>query len=451
MKKLLALLLALIMCVAVFAACASETKEPGKAEEPGKSDEPGKTDEPGKPEEPAYEDPFDPAKPKYPIDASKAEAYIVVANDKWAVVSSTDLAENDAPKGWYEKKPDYALKDLNGYKAGIMTNLAPEGCIAAVKVENIDAYGKGDLDDEDIIFIEEPDTMGYFVGKELLIQANGTDFIGAQYSGKSVVGALTITKNGDKYTVKINDKTYFDGIAATEKFTERAYDANPLNSWYVSKYTMKAVLAYASAHNMDLQYVFGNDERDVTTIGLFYDEFYNFNYEGGVDGYDWDGDGKIDLVMVNRPVTGKVYEDSDSKTLMVAVAGDNKGYCGTNSYRTNTTLTLEGNEFPAGLRKNEMIVIYEDYRTDKHTVVRATVVRGVLNSLDIDGGKAIVNGKEYNLDNSGELPYINGLVLTQFDKGDKRAHWEASVQKGITIYVDSLDNVIAAVLPNITE
>ncbi len=54
MKKLLALLLALIMCVGVFAACGEE-KEPA-ANDPGNTDVPGNTDEPVTPDEPDVDD-----------------------------------------------------------------------------------------------------------------------------------------------------------------------------------------------------------------------------------------------------------------------------------------------------------------------------------------------------------------------------------------------------------
>ncbi|MBR6681374.1 MAG: hypothetical protein IKL40_00120 [Clostridia bacterium] len=47
MKKLLALLLALIMCVGAFAACANETKEPASPD----TTDPGKTEDPSKPED----------------------------------------------------------------------------------------------------------------------------------------------------------------------------------------------------------------------------------------------------------------------------------------------------------------------------------------------------------------------------------------------------------------
>ena len=56
MKKVLAILLALIFCVSIFAAC-GEAKEPASAnpgtnDEPGKTDDSNKTEEPGKTEEP---------------------------------------------------------------------------------------------------------------------------------------------------------------------------------------------------------------------------------------------------------------------------------------------------------------------------------------------------------------------------------------------------------------
>lgn len=447
MKRIIAFLLALMLCIGIFAACGKTEKEPEKVEDPSGSETP---DEPSEPKEPEYVDPLDPSNPAMPVDASKAEPYIVVANDKWAVVSSFSLAADSAPAGWYDKKPDLALKGLTGYKAGAMTNLAPEDCIIAVKKDKVEAYGTGDLGDEDMIIIELKDEKGNFVGKEVLLQLNGTDVVGIQYSGNSVVGALEITKDGDKFTAKIGDKVYLNGASATDKLATRAYDAVPVSAWYVSAKTMKAVFAYGTAHNFDLQLAFGNDERDVTQVGLFYDEFYNFNYEGDIDGYDWDGDGKLDLVMVNRPTTGKVYDDAAAESMIVAVAGDNKGYCGTRSYRTNSTLTAQNDEFPAALRKNEMIFIYEDYRIDKRTVVRLSPVRGVLNSVDIEGGKAVINGKEYNLDNSGELPYVNGLSVTKFNAGGAdQEQWIASVQKGVTVYVDSLNNILAAVLPNI--
>ena len=76
MRKILALLLALIMCVGVFAACGEDkepaandpgTTDPGKTEEPGKTDEPGKTEDPGKTEEPGKTDePSNPDAPAVP-------------------------------------------------------------------------------------------------------------------------------------------------------------------------------------------------------------------------------------------------------------------------------------------------------------------------------------------------------------------------------------------------
>ena len=315
--------------------------------------------------------------------------------------------------------------------------------MVAVKLENIAAYAAGELDDEDIVYIEEDDTEGKYVGTQVLIDLNADGTVKSfKSSGKSVVGRLTITKSGDKYTVKIGDKTYLNGVAANTKFTTKAYDSVTASAHYACKATMKVVFTYCSGENLDLQILFGDDTRDTIEVGLFYDEIYNFNQEGYVDGYDWDGDGKIDLVVVNRPQTGKATQDSTGTSVLVGFLGDNHSYCGCGGWHTNTTYATEDTYL-----KNDILFVYEDYKTGTFTIVKPETVTGKLNKVNVAQGKVYIGDKTYALNNAGDLPYVNGKQLTMYETETYKAQWEAAVTKEITVMVDKLGNIVWASLP----
>ena len=428
MKKLLALLLALMMCVAVFAACANETKDPGTTDEPGKTDEPGNTEDPGKTDEPSK--PEDPATTK--------ENYIVVANDEWTIVTYYELSDDPKPASWIS-----GTSGLTGYAYGGVANLAPEGSIVAVKIDKLDAYASGDIAEEEMIFIEQDDTDGKFVGTEIEIEFNADKTVKSfKATGKSVVGELTITKEGDKYTAKIGDKVFLDKADASAKLATKAFDSILASGYYVSSATKKSVFASNSAENIDLQVLFGNDERDITTVGLFYDEVYNFNYEGGVDGYDWDGDGKLDLVVVNRPHTVKATADSDGTSVSFGVLGDNHSYCGCGGWHTQTTVST--GTIAAGIVKNDILFVYEDYKIGSYNVTKPEVIKAKLESVDIAGGKATIGGKTYNLYNAGDLPYLNSKPVTQYETEAQSALWNNSVGVEVSVVVDKLGNIVWA-------
>ena len=315
--------------------------------------------------------------------------------------------------------------------------------MCAVKLENLDAYASGDIADEDIIYIEEDDAEGKYVGTEVLIELNADGTVKSfGPSGKSVVGQLSITKEGDKFTVKIGNKVFLDKVDATAKMTTKAYDSVTASAYYVSSATKKSVFAYNSGENLDLQLCFGNDTRDVTTVGIFYDEFYNVNYEGGVDGYDWDGDGKIDLVVVNRPQTGKVTADSNGTSVSVGFLGDNHSYCGCGGWHTQTSYATEDTYL-----KDDIVFVYEDYKTGTFTIVKPETVTGKLNKVNVAQGKVYIGDKTYALNNTGDLPYVNGKQVTQYETDAQKAAWEAAVTKEITVMVDKLGNILWASLP----
>ena len=434
MKKLLALLLALMMCVAVFAACANETKDPGKTDDPGTTDEPGNTDEPGKTDEPGNTD--EPSKPEDP--ATTKENYIVVANDEWTIVTYYELSDDPKPASWID-----GTSGLTGYAYGGVANLAPEGSIVAVKIDKLDAYASGDIAEEEMIFIEQDDADGKLVGTEIEIEFNADKTVkGFKATGKSVVGELTITKEGDKYTAKIGDKVFLDKADASAKLATKAFDSILASGYYVSSATKKSVFASNSAENIDLQVVFGNDERDITTVGLFYDEVYNFNYEGGVDGYDWDGDGKLDLVVVNRPHTVKATADSDGTSVSFGVLGDNHSYCGCGGWHTQTTVST--GTIAAGIVTNDILFVYEDYKIGTYNVTKPEVIKAKLESVDIAGGKATIGGKTYNLYNAGDLPYLNSRPVTQYETEAQSALWNNSVGVEVSVIVDKCNNIVWA-------
>ena len=391
MKKLLAVLLALMMCIGIFAACGEEKKPEVKdpVDNPPVDDPADPTDKPedptDKPSEPTDkpEDPTD--KPADP--ATTKENYIVVANDEWTIVTYYELTEDPKPATWVS-----GTSGLTGYAYGGVANLAAEGCIVAVKLDKLDAYASGDIEDEEMIFIEQDDVDGKLVGTEIEIEFNADKTVkGFKATGKSVVGELTITKEGDKFTAKIGDKVFLDKADANAKLATKAFDSILASGYYVSSATKKSVFAANSAENIDLQVVFGNESRDVTTVGIFYDEFYNFNYEGGVDGYDWDGDGKLDLVVVNRPHTVKATADSDGTSAAFGVLGDNHSYCGCGGWHTQTTVST--GTIAAGIVKNDILFVYEDYKTGSYNVTKPEVIKAKLESIDIAAGKATIGGK----------------------------------------------------------
>ncbi len=418
MKKLLALLLALMLCVCMFAACAEETKEPASDDPIDTPDEPDQPDQPDQP-------------------VATGDPYIVVANDEWTIVTYYELTEDAKPATWVS-----GTSGLTGYSYGGVANLAPEGSIVAVKIDKLEAYAAGDLEDDDMIFIEQDDVDGKLVGTEINIVLNSDKTVKSfAPSGKSVVGELTITKSGDKFTAKIGDKVYLDGAAADAKLATKAFDSVSASGYYVSSATKKAVFAFESAENIDLQTVFGNDDRDVTEVGIFYDEFYNINYEGYVDGYDWDGDGKLDLVVVNRPHTVKATADSDGTSVSFGVLGDNHSYCGCGGWHTQSTVASD-----LAVVKNDILFVYEDYRIGTYNVIKPEVINAKLTAVDIANGKITVGDKTYNLDNSGDLPYLNSKPVTQYETDAQKAAWENSVGAEISFCVDKKDNVIWATL-----
>ncbi|MBR3866129.1 MAG: hypothetical protein IKM67_05405, partial [Clostridia bacterium] len=375
--------------------------------------------------------------PNY-VAPTAGDKYIIVANDEWTIATSFEPTEDPKPASWVS-----GTSGLTGYAAGAASFLAPADMMCAVKIENIEAYASGEIADEDIIYIEQDDKDGSWVGTEVIIELNADGTVKSmKASGKSVVGKLTITKEGDKFTVKIGDKVMLDKVAASTKMTEKAYDSVSASGYYVSSATKKSFFAFNSSENMDLQLCFGNDTRDITEVGLFYDEFYNINYEGYVDGYDWNGDGKIDLVVVNRPQTGKVTADSTGTAVTFGVLGDNHSYCGCGGWHTQTTVTSD-----LAVVKDDIVFVYEDYKTGTYTVVKPEVIKAKLNKVDIAQGKIWVGDKTYNLYNAGDLPYLNSKVVTQYETDAQKARWEGAVTKEISFCVDALGNVIWADLP----
>lgn len=372
-------------------------------------------------------------------------AYIVVANEWYTIATdySTELVTegNSYYKAWQE--------GMTTTKYFTTSMLALEGTMFAVKADKLDVYAKGEIEDEDLVIIEESDSEGKYVGTEILVDFNKDGSVKSfKPSGRSVVGKLTITKSGEKFTLKVADKTYLSNVDKSAKMATKVYDTTTANAWYVSKKAGKISYIDAKEVNLDMQLAYGNDTRDVTTIGLFYDEFYNINYEGEFDGYDWDGDGKLDLIVCNRPVASYIKSDATDTSVAFGIFSDNFNHSNVKTSQTGTPIALDGtNTAPAGLKKGDYVMVYEDYRTNKYTVITPVIVKGKLESIDLTAGKVAVAGKTYTILVQGEMHYTISKPISNFSRDTEQSQWNASVGKDVTLYIDKLGNVVAAVLP----
>jgi hypothetical protein len=228
----------------------------------------------------------------------------------------------------------------------------------------------------------------------------------------------------------------------------KVYDTTTANAWYVSKKAGKVTFIHAEAVNLDMQLAYGNETRDVTTVGLFYDEFYNINYEGYFDGYDWNGDGKLDLIVCNRPVAAHINTPPTAESAAFGVYTDNFNTSNVGTQHTNSTFMLDGKSTaPEGLVKGDKVMVYEDYRTNKYTMIVPTIAKGNLDSVDFNTGKVTVAGKTYTVLVQGEMHYTTTKAVSNFSREAEQGQWNAAIGKEVTLYVDKLGNVVAAVLP----
>lgn len=444
MKKIFALIMALLMLSTMLMACGRRNNNAVSPDTPSSPDTPDDPDTPNTPDVPNDTDENEPIK-SAPANA-KGEIYIIVANDHWTLKVVPALTEDAKPATWTND-----LGGLTGYSYGGVAYLAPEGQLVAVKESDINAYATGEIADEDVVYIDINDTKGNLVGTQVIIDYDAaTSAVKSIYkTGKSVMGKLTVTKEGDKYTVKVDDKVYLDGVAATEKIADKVYDAISSSCYYVSSATKKAVFAFNSAELFDLSTLMSDDTHDITTVGMFYDELYNINYEGYFDAYDYNGDGKLDLIVVNRPVVGKVTGAegfNEDGSLSYGVLGDNHSYCNCGGWHTQSSvMAVEGNVLPVTAAKNDFVMIYEDYTTGAYTVINPKKVEG--NLTKIDGNTVYIGTASYTVDNTGDLPYVNGKNVTQFETDEQQAVWKNAVGQAVTLYIDKLGNVVAATLP----
>ena len=247
------------------------------------------------------------------------EKYIVVADDTFTVVPKGTI---DAASG----SPTVGADGLSYVRYAYTTDrsdIAEEGCILLVAKKDIAAYVAGTVEAISVEYAEETSEL---VGQEVavVLKADGT-LSSLVKTGKTVEGELTITKSGDKFTAKIGDKVYVDGKAAgTLISTDADFAVLKMNTRNANVYsthnsTRTSVLwtqgGVSKATMFDLGKMLNKagvyNVADVATLYNDYlstDRMYQKYY-----GYDFDGDGKLDRIVITEGFVGYIDSTNTSE------------------------------------------------------------------------------------------------------------------------------------------
>jgi len=316
------------------------------------------------------------------------DPYIVVANHRWSVVSTGELGDNDG-------SVTVGLDGINynrfNYKA--LYTLAEDGHILAVKKSDIADYMAGKLDDSKTLSLAYADEKSELIGTEIYIEFDGDKVKNIATPNLSVVGKLEITKSDGKYTVKVGNKTYLENADGSNILASKLYSYAYTSMAYFSA-ANKLRVFISPATFVDLNTIYSNAAHNVSEVENFYNEFYALrrtNHQ--VTGYDWDHDGKLDMVILNDGTTAKV-EDINDATIGLGVNGTNAGYCG-HGYCTHTTYKINDITLNCTPIAADIVIAYGDYKTGQITVEALTEVVGILTAIDWNNGTCVIDGITY--------------------------------------------------------
>ena len=201
----------------------------------------------------------------------------------------------------------------------------------------------------------------------------------------------------------MGNKIYFENADGSNILASKLYSYAYTSMAYFSAINKLRVFIKPASF-VDLNMIYSNAAHNVSEIGTFYNEFYALrrtNHQ--VTGYDWDHDGKLDMVILNDGTTAKV-EDINDATIGLGVNGTNAGYCG-HGYCTHTTYKINDITLNCTPIAADIVMAYGDYKTGQITVEALTEVAGILTAIDWDKGTCVIDGITYEICIGGETPY----------------------------------------------
>jgi len=350
-----------------------------------------------------------------------------VANSRWSIVTTGTFSADST-------KTTQGLDGItyNRYTYKKVEKLADDGHILAVKKTDIASFIGGTLADDKIMSLNQADGNGELVGTEIIVTKDVEGKITeVSSSGKSIVGALTITEKDGKYTAKIGDKIYLENADSSSVLSPLVYSYAYSGLGYFS--SLNKLRVYVNPDTfVDLHKIYSNGSHSVSEVGSFYNEFYNVRRAmHEVIGYDWDYDGKLDAVILSDGTVAKIGKINEAEINLRSNA-TNAGYCG-HGWCTGPTIRLSKVALNCSPKVDVHVLAYGDYKTGKIYVDPVTEIVGTLTAIDWEKGTCIIDGNEYEICIGGETPY--GYSANPYRWASKELEKELMGNK-VKVYTD---------------
>jgi hypothetical protein len=154
-----------------------------------------------------------------------------------------------------------------------------------------------------------------------------------------------------------------------------------------------------------------------------------------VVGYDWDGDKKLDAVILNdatcvRVGAGALSENGD---LAIQICSSNMGFYD-DAWWNGGTVNKDNIVFDKSIEfvENGYVMVWGDHMTQTTTVTLTKEVTGVLSAIDFDKKTLTIGGVEYGIACDGETPYGFAINKTRAIAQD----FASLIGTEISVYTD---------------